>query len=156
MKNTDIMIAQAVVGDAEKILELQKLAFQSEALLYNDFNIEPLKQSPAEIKADFNEYLFLKAVFGGRIIGSVKGRMKDETSCWIGRLIVHPDFQDRGIGTMLMGEIEGRFKNAKRYELATGHKSLRNIHLYEKLGFKIFKKENKSDNITFVFMEKNK
>jgi len=38
-------IGDATVADAEHILELQKLAYISEAEIYNDYNIPPLIQT---------------------------------------------------------------------------------------------------------------
>jgi hypothetical protein len=77
-----------------------------------------------------------------------------QNTCMIGRLIVHPDYQNRGIGTRLMNEIERCFDEAKRFELFTGHKSERNIALYRKLGYRIFRSEKISGNLTLVYMEK--
>ncbi|MGE5457222.1 MAG: GNAT family N-acetyltransferase, partial [Methanococcaceae archaeon] len=91
-----------------KILELQKTAFLSEAELYNDYNIEPLTQSFDSITTDFKIYTFLKAEYNSKIVGSVKARETVEF-CWIGRLIVAPEFQNRGIGRKLMTHIENEF-----------------------------------------------
>jgi hypothetical protein len=46
-------IEKATVFDAEEILTLQKLAYQSEAEIYNDFNIPPLVQTLESIEKDF-------------------------------------------------------------------------------------------------------
>lgn len=70
------------------------------------------------------------------------------------RLIVHPDHQGRGLGTALMHRLEGAFPEARRAELFTGQQSERNIHLYERLGYRIFRQEPVTDNLSFVFMEK--
>jgi hypothetical protein len=40
-----LIIEEATVSDAEEILALQKLAYQSEAEIYNDFGIPPLVQT---------------------------------------------------------------------------------------------------------------
>ncbi|MDX6313513.1 MAG: hypothetical protein QOF44_2977, partial [Streptomyces sp.] len=37
-----VTISTATEGDAESILKLQYLAYQSEAALYGDYSIEPL------------------------------------------------------------------------------------------------------------------
>ncbi len=55
-----------------------------------------------------------------------------------------------------MKGIESHFGQAQRFELFTGHKSDRNIHLYERLGYKIFKREEINQNLSFVFMQKHK
>lgn len=146
-------VERATVDDAEKILSLQKLAYQSEAEIYDDFTIPPLTQTLEEIKKDFESQIFLKAVTGGKNIGSVRAFMKEGT-CYVGRLIVHPDFQNQGIGTQLMNRIEEVFKGAQRFEIFTGHKSERNLYLYEKLGYKRFKTVTASEKLTIIYLEK--
>ena len=101
-------IEPAYVRDAEEILELQKLAYRSEAAIYDDYAIPPLTQTLEEMRADFNGNLFLKASDEGTIIGSVRGHLNQGT-CFIGRLIVHPAHQGRGLGTSLMNAIDRLF-----------------------------------------------
>jgi ribosomal protein S18 acetylase RimI-like enzyme len=146
-------IERAIISDAEEILSLQKLAYRSEAEIYNDFNIPPLVQTLESIEKDFENQYFLKAVIDGKIIGSVRAYTKEGT-CYIGRLIVHPDFQNRGIGTDLMNEIERIFNTCRRFELFTGDKSERNLYFYQKLGYKIFKKAKITDQTMIVYLEK--
>jgi ribosomal protein S18 acetylase RimI-like enzyme len=148
-----MMIERATISDADEILILQKLAYRSEVEIYNDFNIPPLLQTLENIQEDFEKQFFLKAVIDGRIIGSVRAYQKEET-CYIGRLIVHPDFQDKGIGKKLMNEIEKIFSTCHRFELFTGDRSERNLYLYQKLGYKIFKTANITDQTTIVYLEK--
>ncbi len=148
-----MIIKPATVSDAEEILSLQKLAYQSEAGIYNDFNIPPLNQSLEEIKDEFDDKIFLKAVVDERIIGSVRVFVEQKT-CYIGKLIVHPDFQNQGTGTKMMNEIEKFFNKAKRFELFTGHKSKRNIYLYQKLGYRRFRTEKITDNLELIYLEK--
>jgi len=147
-------ILRATVADAAEILALQKLAYLSEAELYNDYTIQPLTQTIEELAADFGRKTFLKGVEGGRIIGSVNGLMVGDR-CLIGRLMVHPDFQGRGIGTTLMKAIEGSFADARAWELFTGELSLKNIRLYERLGYRVVRKEQfRGSRFAVVFMEK--
>lgn len=148
-----MIIEKATVSDAEELLALQKLAYRSEAEIYNDFSIPPLIQTLESLEEDFKNQLFLKAVLGGRIIGSVRACSKERT-CYIGRLIVHPDFQNRGIGTRLMNDIERIFNGCKRFELFTGDKSERNLRLYQKLGYRIFKTSKITNQTNIVSLEK--
>jgi ribosomal protein S18 acetylase RimI-like enzyme len=146
-------IERATISDAEEILSLQKLAYISEAEIYNDFNIPPLVQTLKELRDDFKNQFFLKAVIDGRRIGSVRAFAKEGT-CFVGRLIVHPDFQNQGIGAKLVQDMENIFKTSKRFELFTGHQSERNLYLYQKLGYKIFKTEKINDKVSYVYLEK--
>lgn len=150
-----MFISQASIEDAEAILKLQKIAYQSEAQIYNDFTISPLTQTLEQIKADFATKVFLKAVAGGDIVGSVRG-YQEKGTCHIERLIVQPAFQGHGIGTALMKHIEPVFAGAERFELFTGHRSERNIRLYQRLGYQEFRREPATESLTFVFMEKRR
>jgi phosphoribosylanthranilate isomerase len=139
-------------GDLEEVLALQKLAYQREAELNNDFNIPPLTQTLEEIRAEFRQALFLKAMDGDKIIGSVRAYEKGGT-CHIGRLIVHPDYQNRGIGSMLLKAVEGKF-DCQRFELFTSERSERNLYLYVKFGYREFKRVALNEKTTLVFLEK--
>jgi ribosomal protein S18 acetylase RimI-like enzyme len=146
-------IIEANIEDAELILKLQKLAYISEAEILGDYNIPPLKQTLEEIIEEFKQRLVLKAIVKNKIIGSVRAHLKNGT-CFIGKLIVDPDHQNIGIGTKLTNEIEVRFKHAKRFELFTSSKSQKNIYLYQKLGYNIFKEEKINETLTLVYLDK--
>jgi len=149
-----VLIEIANFEDAEEILALQKLAYKSEAKLHGDFQIPPLVENIDELRDKFKTHLFLKATADGKIVGSVRVLQKDNT-CHVGRLMVHPDFQNRGIATKLLMEIEEMFR-CGRFELFTGEKSVKAIHLYEKLGYKRFKAEKPAGNVTLIFLEKTR
>ena len=151
----EMIIAQANIDDALEILSLQKLCYQSEAKIYNDYTIPPLIQTLEEIQSEFEEYFFLKALKDKRIIGSVRARMSVPDTCYIGRLIIHPDLQNQGIGTRLMDEIEIKFRECIRWELITGHNSQKNIKLYEKCGYHIYKAEKLTSQLSLIYFEKN-
>jgi ribosomal protein S18 acetylase RimI-like enzyme len=146
-------ISRADITDVAEILALQKLAYQSEAVIYDDWSIPPLTQTLDEIRREFAGTIFLKACDSSEIIGSVRASVHDGT-CKIGRLIVHPEFQHRGLGSRLMLAIEAEFPDTQRFELFTGSRSAGNIRLYERLGYKTFRTERLSMQVELVFMEK--
>jgi ribosomal protein S18 acetylase RimI-like enzyme len=149
-----MVIEQADIGDAEQILSLQKLAYRSEAELHGNSAIPPMTQTLAELQAEFQDHLILKGtVEGGRIVASVRGRLAGGT-CFIGRLIVHPELQNRGLGTALMREMERRFRRAERFELFTGHRSARNLRLYDRLGYRELRRERVDQTLELVHLEK--
>jgi GNAT superfamily N-acetyltransferase len=129
-----IEILPAQQPDAPEILSLQKRAFQSEAKRYDNFEIAPLKQTLEEIINDFNDYSFLKAISGEKIVGAVKFR-KIENKCWVGRVIVEPGLQRKGIGTILLEKLENVVSDVAEYFLYTGSDSPDNIAFYKKSGY---------------------
>ena len=152
-EETRVKVIPATADDAQEILALQHLAYQTEAALYDDHTLPPFLDAIEDLAARFEDRLFLKALDGERIIGSVRGYQEGET-CFVERLIVHPDFRCQGIGTTLLRRIEALFPQARRCELFTGHKSLSNIHLYQCLGYRPFRKREVNEKVTLVFMEK--
>ncbi|MFX1314198.1 MAG: GNAT family N-acetyltransferase [Promethearchaeota archaeon] len=148
-----IEIKSVKENDLEEILQLQKIAYQSEAKIYNDFNIPPLHQTIEEIKHEASKTTFLKATINDKIMGSVRA-YRDKGTCYIGKLIVHPEFQNQGIGTLLLKKVENIFTYIDRFELFTGFKSEKNLYLYQKLGYKIFKTEELNENIKLQYLEK--
>ena len=127
-------LERATPADAAEILALQRLAYRSEAEFYGDYSIEPLTQTLDGVIRQFEDHVILKAVASGAIIGSVRGRLA-EGVCHVGKLIVHPDHQNQGLGRSLMTAIESCFPAATRFELFTGSRSVKNLSLYQKLGY---------------------
>jgi ribosomal protein S18 acetylase RimI-like enzyme len=72
----------------------------------------------------------------------------------VGRLIVHPDLQRQGIGSRLLLGIEACFPDVARFELFTGDRSEATIRLYERLGYRVFRREAQTTQVNLVFMEK--
>ena len=147
------IICQATYDDLQEILQLQYLAYQSEAALFGNKEIPPLKQTLDEVFEEFNSGIILKMIDeNNSIIGSVRAKELDGT-VYIGKLMVHPDYRRRGFASRLMTEIENHFPN-KRYELFTSTRSIDNIRLYTRLGYIIFDSKVIDDELEFVFMEK--
>lgn len=146
------MIYKAEQNDLQEILRLQYLAYQSEAELFGNKDIPPLKQTLSEIIDEFNKGIILKMVIDNRIIGSVRAKEENGT-VYIGKLMVHPDYRCKGYGSGLISEIERCFPK-KRYELFTSTRSVDNIRLYQKMGYTIFNRKAVNDELVFVYMEK--
>lgn len=113
-----MIIEKAEKKDLHIILDLQYLAYQSEAKLYNNPNIPPLSQTLDEVESEYQKGIVLKAVDeNNSIIGSVRAYY-DKGTVYIGKLMVHPQKQGQGIGTQLLQAIENEFPK-QRYELFT-------------------------------------
>ena len=57
-----MIIKRAITLDAKEILALQKLAYISEAEIYNDFTIQPLHETLNEITSEIKIQYVLKCV----------------------------------------------------------------------------------------------
>lgn len=146
-------IIRAEYNDLQEILDLQYLAYQTEAARFGRYDIQPLTETLDELKEQFERGIFLKLVENdGTIIGSVRAYSKDGTA-FIGKLMVHPDHRRKGYATKLVTEIEKCFPG-HRYELYTSTRSIENISLYEKLGYRIFDQRPADEEIVFVYLEK--
>lgn len=148
----EYFIQKAEYDDLQEILDLQYLAYQSEAELFGTRDIPPLKQTLEEVVSEFREGIILKISDNGRIIGSVRAVLRGET-VFIGKLMVHPNYRRMGLGTSLLSEVEKVFPN-RRYELFTSTRSKNNIGMYQRLGYLPFKEKKINDELTFVFLEK--
>lgn len=151
----EVKLEMAMEQDFERILALQKSAFQDQAMIYNDFDLPPLTQTLEELKAEAGSKTIYKLVENGEIIASVRCFIKDG-ALYIEKLAVHPDFQNRGIGTSMLREIEEKYSHqVSMFKLFTGEKSERNLHLYKKAGYReVKRKPSQGHNFNLIFMEK--
>jgi GNAT superfamily N-acetyltransferase len=147
-------IKKAIYEDLVEILDLQKLAYHSEAELLNDYSIQPLTQTLTDLQNEFYKGIFLNLINeeNNHIIGSVRAR-EENNRVYIGKLIVHPDFQNKGFGTELLNTLESNYEK-KTFELFTSSKSKKNLYIYKKNGYKEFKKEKGNNNFEFIYLEK--
>ncbi len=146
-------ITRAEKKDVPEILALQKVVYQSEAEIYTDDSRPALRQTLAEINADFDRMLFLKGVINGKIMASVRG-VQDGDSVHISRLLVHPYFQGRGTRRRLVTELEAAFPTAKRFETFIGDRSEMKLSIYGRVGYKQFKTERFNEKINWICLEK--
>lgn len=153
MTEVDFNIFEAAPEDAVALLDVQKKAFMQEAERYNAFRMPPLTESVEDVVEAFGEGTLLKAVADGRIVGVIRSREAGGT-CHIGRLAVDPAYQDSGIGSALVQAVEAGCPDARRIELFVGSRSEKNIHVYEKLGYRAFKERRLRPGLALVYMQK--
>jgi len=147
------IIITATIADAAPILALQKRAYAAEARLYEDQAIPPLTQTLASLQQEIETITVLKATENDVIVGSVRAHL-DGQVCKIGRLIVEPARQGRGIGSALLCAVERSFSAAIVFELFTGSKSESNIRLYRRHGYQVTRTTPLSERVTLVVMNK--
>jgi ribosomal protein S18 acetylase RimI-like enzyme len=150
------MIRRAAADDAGEILTVQRAAYVTEAQLYGDPFLAPLVEPLEQVRALFDDpdTVVLKAVEGSRLVGAVRAKVREGT-CLVGRLVVAPDRQGRGVGAALMTAVEAEMAGrATALVLFTGHLSAANLRLYRRLGYTEFRRERVSDHLVLVHLRK--
>lgn len=141
--------------DAGEVLTLQRAAFVQEALIYGTPDMPPLTQTLDELAAELRDNLGCVALAGPRMVGAVRARIDGELLL-VGRLVIAPDRQGEGIGTVLLEAVEqrGREAGAADAELFTGSLSEANLRLYERVGYAETQRVQGDDGIEQVFLRK--
>ncbi|WP_049563637.1 GNAT family N-acetyltransferase [Nonomuraea sp. SBT364] len=146
-------IQRAAGADAGEILTLQRAAYVSEAQLYGDPYIPPLVESVEQVRKAIEAGVVLKAVEAGRVVGAVRGTPAG-TTCLVGRLVVAPDCQGRGVGTALLTALHEQVPQAEAFDLFTGHLSESNLRLYRRLGYRETHRERMDDHLTLIHLRR--
>ncbi|GAA4874506.1 GNAT family N-acetyltransferase [Kitasatospora terrestris] len=152
-----VIISTARQDEAEQILKLQYLGYQGEAELYADWTIDPLTQTLESLREELAERHVLVARLGDEVVGSVRGWVDEEGVGRIGRLVVHPRMQRHGLGRRLLAGIEAQLAEAGAvggFELFTGHRSLANLRLYQRQGYRQTGVREVSRQLSIVTMAK--
>lgn len=136
-------IVAAVRGDAGEILTLQRACWVQEALDNDTLDIPALHESLETVEASLDDWRYYVVRVAGRLVGAVRGRLVTHAgeAVWdIGRVMVAPDLQGRGLGRVLLEHIQAVAPTeASSYVLFTGARSTDNQRMYKKAGFSLRK-----------------
>jgi predicted N-acetyltransferase YhbS len=151
-----VSIRHATAADAPLIADLTRRAFAEQAALYSDDTLPPLSDTADTVLDAMERGVVLVAEDAdGAVVGSVRGEMRGGC-CLVGRLVVEPEVQGRGIGRALARTLEERFASAGRFEIFTGHRSEPALHVYESLGYVRERTEYVHERLTLVFLGKSR
>ena len=130
------LIAKATPADVGDLLTCTHACWLREGILNDTLTIPAQHETVESLMASLHEWDTYVLRHDGRFIGSVRGKLVDDT--WhIGRLMVVPDLHGRGLGRALLEFIqEVAPSDATRFELFTGTGSEHNLKLYKKAGFR--------------------
>ncbi|EYT78465.1 MULTISPECIES: GNAT family N-acetyltransferase [unclassified Streptomyces] len=152
-----VTISEAAEQDAEQILKLQYLCFQSEAALYGNYRIDPLVETLDALRHEVADECVFVARLGDEVVGSVRGRVTEDGAADIGKLCVHPRLQGHGIGARLLGAVEAALaeeRQVTRFRLHTGRRSEGNLRLYRRVGYRTVGAFDAPDGVPMILLEK--
>jgi len=154
VKLPGLTVGPAHPAEAGEILTVQRAAYVTEAQRYADPHIPPLTEPLDSVAAAVAAGQVLVARADGRLVGAVRA-VVDGPVCRIGRLVVAPDLQGRGVGTALLVAAESAQGPAVReFALFTGADSDDNLRLYQRQGYRVVRTEQVSDRLAFVHLAK--
>jgi tRNA (guanine37-N1)-methyltransferase len=128
-------------ADAGELLTLQRACWVQEMRANPGVEIHALGESLEELEGWLGTHTVLVLRSAGRLVGAVRASLRPtpEGEVWdVGRLMVAPDLQGRGLGRQLLDRIEALAPDgAAAYVLFTGAGSVRNQRMYKKAGYRL-------------------
>ncbi len=136
----DLDVRPAVPADAGELYTLQRACWLQELEANPGVDIPALNESLDDVRRGLGEWTVFVArdPASGRLVGAVRGRVDRRGEWDIGRVMVAPDLQGRGLGRALLELIEEAAPaDVRSYVLFTGAGSTSNLRMYKKAGFRL-------------------
>jgi tRNA (guanine37-N1)-methyltransferase len=130
-------IVPATPADVPELFTLTRACWVQEALDNESLAIPALHESLDDARVSLDAWQTYVVRSAGRLVGSVRARL--EADVWeIGRLMVAPDVQGRGLGRALLEHAERLAPGAaSSYRLMTGSRSEANLRRYKRAGYRV-------------------
>jgi tRNA (guanine37-N1)-methyltransferase len=136
----DLEVRPVVPADAGELYTLQRACWLQELEANPGVPIPALQESLDDVRRWLGEWTVMVArePASGRLVGAVRGRVDSHGEWDIGRIMVAPDLQGRGLGRDLLELVQDLAPpEVTTYVLFTGAGSARNIAMYKKAGFRL-------------------
>ena len=136
----DLDVRPAVPADAGELFTLQRACWLQELEANPGVDIPALRESLDDVRRGLGEWVVRVArePSSGRLVGAVRGKVDSHGEWDIGRIMVAPDLQGRGLGRALLELVESLAPaEVETYVLFTGAGSLDNQRMYKKAGFRM-------------------
>jgi tRNA (guanine37-N1)-methyltransferase len=128
-------------ADAGELFTLQRACWVQEMQANPGVPIPALEESLADLERWIATDTVIVVRSAGRLVGAVRAGLHvgpDGITWDIGRLMVAPDLQGRGLGRLLLERIEASApEQATAFDLFTGAGSARNQRMYKKAGYRL-------------------
>jgi len=130
-------LAPATRADAGELFTLTRACWIQEQWANPGVTIPALGESLDDLVNSLDAWTTWVARAGGRLVGSCRGRAEGEV--WdVGRVMVAPDLQGRGLGRYLLDLVEQAAPaEVTSYQLFTGAGSVDNVRMYKKAGYRM-------------------
>lgn len=148
-KNNEINLIKANENDAQKLFEMQKIAFADLFFKYKDFETSPycehISKAIERLRQPSTYYYFIEA--NGEYIGAIRvvDKKLKNIKKRISPIFIMPEYRNKGYAQAAILKAE-QLHGKNDWELETISEEKGNCYLYEKLGYKRcgeFKKINK-------------
>ncbi|KRE94702.1 transposase [Nocardioides sp. Soil774] len=136
----DLDVRPAVPADAGELYTLQRACWLQELQANPGVEIPALVESLDDVRRGLGEWTVMVArePGSGRLVGAVRGRLDADQEWDIGRIMVAPDLQGRGLGRGLLELVESLAPpTTTSYVLFTGAGSRDNQRMYKKAGYRL-------------------
>lgn len=135
-------LVKATISDAVQLTAIMKKTFDGEAekwlthLDTIDFNIQPPGYTSVEMtKYMIRELEYFKVMYDGILVGGIIATISGKSYGRIDRIFIDPDYQGKGIGSLVINLIEKEFPYVRAWDLETSSRQLNNHYFYEKMGY---------------------
>lgn len=151
-------LRKAERADMETIWKMQVEAFSDMLEKYRDYDMSPAAESFEKVIERFEQpwttYYFItedeRDVGAVRVISKTDGSRKRISPLWI-----MPEFRNNGYAQQAIAQLE-KIYGADNWCLDTISQEKGNVHLYEKMGYRMTgKTEHINDRMDIIFFEKN-
>lgn len=160
MSSTDLSVVDVVraqPADVDWVLKLQYLCYQVEARRYDVWDLGALTQSAVGLAEEVTGGgVLVVRTAGGEVMGSVR-TTTDGGIAHVGRLVVHPRVQRRGIGTRLLQTAlrsvaeRAADEGIGCAEAYTGHRSTEFAATFLRCGLREAERRRVSDVLELVY-----
>lgn len=147
----------ASVNDAPELLKIQYDAFSHYTEKYGDFDTNPIHMdlNRMEFNIQYRLGKYYKICDDDTIIGGIFiFELDDPTIMQIAQLYLMDDYQNKGIGNIVLNDIFETHHGVKTWYVDTILEEEQNVSFYEKLGFNKIDFDYERDGLTFVTLIK--
>ncbi len=90
-----------------------------------------------QLLESFNSSIYIYGAYSeNKLIGFIRSVGDIHHIVLVQDLIVHPDFQEKGIGTQLLKHVIDKYQNSRMFIIITDLEDERDNKFYQKFGFK--------------------